>query len=348
MFSLSTLFFGIFLPCYVLTSSITVRVVTWNVADNTKMDGGFTDKAIDTVLGLDRVGRNMPELYAIGLQENCWMCSKQNFHKIGERFLQRINHKAPHKYKVIDIYGTRVNSMCESECLLSLHGSTILLVIGQISISASSKSFNQIHGCSSNIPRNHEKGVAAMKVRVKGGKKTLCFAAAHLDADSASYRRNCLKTFYTYADKKMSWSKDCHAQFLFADFNTRTGDKTKGPTAGKHYPKATNFNSLKVKDEFSGAKPYGTDSHWKSNLLSYINNVQTKKYNEGAISFMPTYSIKPAKKYCNSRFPCYRTNRPLSWTDRIAYTSGTLMVYDAVFEEFGDHFAVFAEFKVNL
>ena len=44
------------------------------------------------VLGLDDAGV-LADIYAIGLQENVWECNKGSFHKIGDRFLERIKIK---------------------------------------------------------------------------------------------------------------------------------------------------------------------------------------------------------------------------------------------------------------
>ena len=44
------------------------------------------------VLGLDDTGA-LADIYAIGLQENVWECNKGSFHKIGDRFLERIKIK---------------------------------------------------------------------------------------------------------------------------------------------------------------------------------------------------------------------------------------------------------------
>ena len=125
------------------------------------------------------------------------------------------------------------------------------------------------------------------------------------------------------------------------DFNTRTGDKTDGPSDGKYYPVTTDFGKLKQSDEMSGRSPYGTDESWKGNFLGYINKIQAKSFVEEEVGFVPTYSIKPAKDFCGGMFPCYRVNRPLSWTDRIVYTSGVRCIeYVAIMKEYGDHFPV--------
>lgn len=144
-----------------------------------------------------------------------------------------------------------------------------------------------------------------------------------------------MRKFFEQSDKEnVKWSSSCDAQFVFGDLNTRTGDKTKGESHGKYYSNTTDFDWLKVKDELRGDKPYGIDSVWKSNLLSYINKVQEKTFKEGSANFMPTYSLKPAKEFCGGYFPCYRTNRPLSWTDRVIYTEGKLLKYDAIYKGF--------------
>lgn len=334
---------AIFPICRVWATETKIRVMTWNVADNGGMEGSFTDAAIDDVLGLS--GMDIPSIYAIGLQENCWNCNTQNLAEIGKKFLSRINRKARIKYVVIGIYATRMSRKCELGCKFNTHGTTVLLVIGKVSLGATYSALRQNYGCSSKFIPNEEKGIAAMKIRLKRG-KTICFGAGHLDSDKPSYRRRCLKAFFDTADKRPKWSTSCDVQYIFGDFNTRTGDKTEGKSDGKYVPRTTNFTLLKTKDELAGSKPYGTGSDWKSNLLSYMNKVQPKKFQECPFKFMPTYSLKPAKEYCGGKFPCYRTNRPMSWTDRIVHTGGKCLKYDAIYAEYGDHFPVFAEFML--
>jgi len=327
-----------------VVADVKIRVVTWNVKDNEWADDGFTDESIDDVLGLNK-GGELASIYAVGLQENCWSCDDDELPEIGSKFLARIARKARAGYEFVGIYGTRMSGYCEWKCKFGTHGTTLVLVIAKKGLVTGAQKFHQNDDCSSKTIPNSEKGVAALKVRIANG-KTLCFGSNHLDSSKASYRRSCLKDFFRNADKDVDWSSSCDAQFLFGDFNTRTGDKGDGPSNGKHVPRGTNFNSLRQRDELIGSQPYGTGSDWNSNLLNYINKVQRKTFRECPFSFMPSYSLKESSKYCNGGFPCYRTNRPMSWTDRIIFTSGKCLKYDAIYAEYGDHFPVFAEFAL--
>ena len=47
---------------------------------------------LSQVLGLNSA-KSLADIYAIGLQENCWECNKSSFSKIGEKFLGRIKKK---------------------------------------------------------------------------------------------------------------------------------------------------------------------------------------------------------------------------------------------------------------
>ena len=90
----------------VLTSCacVRVRVVTWNVNDNSKMKDGFTSQAIDKVLDLG--DKTLVDMYAIGLQEQCWKCNEATFGVIGAKFLDRIHRYSDgKKYKLIHVEG---------------------------------------------------------------------------------------------------------------------------------------------------------------------------------------------------------------------------------------------------
>ena len=185
-----------------------------------------------------------------------------------------------------------------------------------------------------------------MKVSLRDG-RMVCFANSHLDPHKSSYRRNCVKGFFETAEQESDWNSICDAQLLFGDLNTRTGDKTDGPSNGKHYPLTTDFGDLRKMDELTGSNPYGSDSSWKGNLLAYINEVQAKRFTEGEVRFIPTYSIKSSQDFCGGLFPCYRVNRPISWTDRIVYTGEVRCEgYGAILKEYGDHFPDVGSFVV--
>ena len=56
------------------------------------------------VLGLDSA-KSLADIYAIGLQENCWECNERSFPKIGDKFLGRIKKKVS-CYKDISCFGS--------------------------------------------------------------------------------------------------------------------------------------------------------------------------------------------------------------------------------------------------
>lgn len=189
-------------------------------------------------------------------------------------------------------------------------------------------------------------GVAAIRYTPEPKGASLCFAAVHLDVNEPDYRRHCLKKFFTISDQKLNYSKTCDFSFLMGDFNTKTGDQPKEKGV-EYISNTTNMEPLKLLDEMNGERPYGTDKNWDKNLLHYINSIQIKTFQEKSVDFLPTFSIKDSKKFCKEKSPCYRKDRPKSWTDRILFTKGKCLTYDAVYKEYGDHFPVFAEFLVD-
>ena len=63
------------------------------------------------------------------------------------------------------------------------------------------------------------------------------------------------------ANSKASWSSTCQYQFLFGDFNTRTGDKIKGVSDTGVFVSPNDYGklaALKIKDELTVRRPYGT------------------------------------------------------------------------------------------
>lgn len=334
----------LFITNVVYTTASKVRVVTWNVNDNKKMNG-FWDSAIDKVLGLK--SSNMADVYAIGLQENCWNCDMNEFSKLSKKFLDRINQFKVFQYEVIGVEGSRESNVCERFCkLFNTHGSTILIVIAKKHLVHSKKGFHWNDGCSHQFFENDEKGVAAMKLKLSDG-KSLCFGTLHLDSKSPETRQKCLKLFFEDAIGKSNWPTNCEYQFLFGDYNTRTGPNNEDASQSGAYfdQQSSTIQSLKPFDEFKGSKPFGTTTSWNKGLLAYINSLQGKKFKEGSLNFAPTYSIRP-KGECANNLLCYRGNRAISWTDRIIYTSGKLEKYDAIVSEYGDHFPVYGQFII--
>ena len=49
--------------------------------------------------------KSLADIYATGLQENCWECNESSFSKIGEKFLGRIKKKVSF-YKAISCFGS--------------------------------------------------------------------------------------------------------------------------------------------------------------------------------------------------------------------------------------------------
>ena len=176
--------------------------------------------------------------------------------------------------------------------------------------------------------------------------KSVCFGTAHLESGDPNTRRECLNLFFQDAFKNGRGS--CDYQFIFGDFNARTGGKTSGASDNGKYlsPNDSSLRSLKERDEFTGLEPYGTDSTWKKNLTAFINQIQKSNFLESPLKFMPTYSIRPPIE-CKGRKTCYRASRPISWTDRIIYTKGEVIKYDCIKEYYSDHFPVYGIYKLN-
>lgn len=60
---------------------------------------------LSQVLGLDSA-KSLADIYAIGLQENCWECNERSFPKIGDKFLGRIKKKVSfHKVIFVIVLG---------------------------------------------------------------------------------------------------------------------------------------------------------------------------------------------------------------------------------------------------
>merc|ERR1712212_1219379 len=271
-----------------------LRMITWNVADNEGMGGKFTDDAIDAVLGLDgnllEKGEKpqTAEIYAIGLQEQCWMCNKKNMLKISNAFLGRL--KTYGVYKVEGIEGTRMDDDCEDSCPKS-HGTTAILVIARHGIVKAHKQHHYTQGCSDK--GSQEKGVAYMQLTLANGKKA-CVATSHLESRSSKIRRECLRNFFDEAEEVTQWTSGCDFHFFSGDLNTRTA--AEAPKGQKvYFPPEENFDFyfdyLKKMDELTGSIPWTIMENLEGNMLKFINDVQSNDFKESTLSFAPTYKL---------------------------------------------------------
>jgi len=322
-----------------------LRVVTWNVADNSGMEEGFDDGAVDKLLGLDGLedGQQAADIFAVGLQEQCWQCNEDEMIDIPRVFLNRLTNHGLGPYEVVGVEGTRESWLCEMGCLVGSHGTTALFVLAKKGLIVDHQSFHYNDGCSDKFPQNDEKGVAYMKLSLSSG-PSVCVATSHLESRNPATRRQCLKDFFQDANKNMKWS-ECDYQFISGDFNTRTAAVAlKGQN--QLVPAEPDMLSLKAQDEMSGSVPFGTNDDWSGSLLEFINSVQSTTFKESPVSFAPTYKVAKAEM-CSGKRPCYRTNRPKSWTDRILHTSGSSQKYDSIHIDFADHYPVFEDFELS-
>jgi hypothetical protein len=180
--------------------------------------------------------------------------------------------------------------------------------------------------------------------------KVACFASGHLESGDSDVRRICVKYFLQDANSKADWSKSCNYKFIFGDFNTRTGPKTKGSDTGRYISASdVSLKQLFSMDELVGTTPYGTSNKWSRNMLAYINQLQPSSpdYKEAPVNFAPSYSIRPSSE-CSGRKTCYRKNRPVSWTDRIIYSGNGIKCskYQSIVEVYGDHFPVVGDYQL--
>jgi len=335
-----------------------LRMVTWNINDNSGMAKKIDDEAMDMLLfdgDIEKGERKLSDIYAIGLQELCYKCDKKTLVEIPNEFLERL-HKKSKDYKVIGIKGTReVDDCIASYCKWGAakkdaHGTTALIVIAKNGVVKSYKDFNFVHECS-HYPKgkeNFEKGVAYMRLELTSG-KSVCVATSHLDSEQPEKRRTCLKGFLADADTKAKWSS-CDYKFISGDFNTRTAaDKdTESKALGEDSVSKALKKDLMGLDELNGkVNPYAKDGH--GNMLQYINAVQKTVYKETLLAFNPTYKIdnknptKPVK---------YGKDRPISWCDRVIHSfihGGESIEYDSMESmpaQKSDHFPVFEEFEL--
>lgn len=330
-------------------SATKVRIMTWNVDLNKRMENRFTDEAIDRVLGIDQGFKNSPLIYAIALQDNCWNCDKENIPWIGDRFLARINAVAEVPHEVINVQATRWDNDCEEDCQIGAAGlgTSILIIIARPSLITSNFVFRHHKGCHECWKKNKQIGIVAISMKLKVG-KTLCFGAVRLHDYLSEYKRQCLKGFFEETKNLQNW-KDCNSLYLFGDFNTKTQNDTDSKLIKGYYlPRSISFDMLMEHDELTGCKPFGKNDLWKKSLLQFVNQVQPKTFVENPVEFMPTYHIVSADKYCRGRFPCYHMQHARSWTDRVIhFQGGNCLSYNATYGEYGSHFPVFAEFKLK-
>jgi len=154
------------------------------------------------------------------------------------------------------------------------------------------------------------------------------------------------------SEREMQWISGCDFHFLSGDFNVRTAEKaTPGQLA--YFRPQSNFNYLKPHDELAGNNAFGYFGRRDTvarNLLGFINSVQSNIFKESPIRFPPTFKVdyKGKEISCRGRNPCYRTDRPLSWTDRILYTAGTIKSpYNSIQLTSSDHHPVYQEFVLD-
>jgi len=316
-----------------------LRVVTWNVAENSGMENGFNNEAMDKLLGIAK-GAKVADIFAVGVQEQCWQCNQNDMLDIPKKFLQRLSGLG--NFEVVGIQATRVSPKCELGCKAGTHGTTALFVIARRGLVTHHLGFHRIDGCSDTWPvKNNEKGVAYMRLVMSTG-KSVCVATSHLESKAPASRRRCLKSFFSDAQANLKWSSACDFEFLSGDFNVRTAASAPAGQSN-HLSSKSNLSSLKSTDEMVGSKPYGRDKDWNGNLLGFINSVQKNVFVESPLTFLPTFkSIKSAG--CGGKTPCYKANRPHSWTDRILHTRGKSLKYDSIYLEFSDHYPVYEEF----
>jgi len=356
-----------------------LRVVTWNVGDNAKMKAnpddpkmkdnpevpGFTNGAIDALLDLDlKDHRQMADIFAVSLQEECWKCNKNDLADIPKAFLKRFDERKIVGYEVVGIQGTLVSDKCDDECKAGNHGTTVVFVIAKKGL-VKSKKFLKHTGpdCSDKKPKpSEEKGLAAMRLDLSD-KRSVCVASTHLESRSPKYRRDCLVKFLTdeKANKAFGWD-DCTFKFIAGDYNTRTAEqppKTQISPLAEGTQTKTNkayIDALKGKDEMDGADPFlGDIKTDKLNLLKYVNTHQkTTVFEESAVTFMPTYKLTDAKKECKGNRLCYKSSHAQSWTDRIIHSKGKTtpksLKYDAIYlmhdRDWSDHLPVFQVFQL--
>jgi len=352
-----------------------LRFVTYNIGDNGGMvtkgvhgfkdDLGFQGESVDKLLGIDGA-EPAADIFAIGLQEECWKCNKENLPQIMKFFLDRINSKNKGSFVKVAFRSTRRwkagDAPCEVGCIglpsdKTHHGTTLMLVIakrGVVDHTATLKySFNGPQ-CSDRskrkLPPNQEKGVTMVRFTLKKSGKSVTVATSHLDSDSPAKRRECLEGYFNTKNADDRAKSDF--EFLSGDLNVRTSAHKSKEDTFKHYSGRgdADVGRLATADELVGSAPWTAAQGLSGNLLTYINTgiaSQRMTFQEGDWSFMPTYKIAEASKCAEKKAPCYSEQRAISWTDRILYTGGTCTKYTAMYLEDSDHYPVIAEYRLG-
>jgi len=298
--------------------NLKIWVATWNVADNKQMDGKLDNYALKLLLGLNDTTQNA-DVYAVSLQENCYLCNSGNKEKLANEFLKLLNNPTnlgnQRPYTYIGTSMTRDSSVCETvSCNVGLHGTVLTMVLARQGVIRSSSIIKNTQ-CKTGLlgfGGNEEKGVAGIKV-ILNTTTSLCFAGLHLDSDSNSVRKSCMKHFFQDKSFINEWTKGCNHVYLLGDFNTRTQYADQKGITGRLIGNEL-YSTLSATDEM----------HYtvgKSDaLLSYINQLSQFKFQELASihSQAPTYSLLSTDKCVGkSSGLCYRADRPPSWCDRI-------------------------------
>merc|ERR550519_2961729 len=100
-----------------------LRMVSWNVADNSAMGGGFHNDALDKLLGIsnDNSRNQVADIIAVGLQEQCWQCDYDDMIDIPKAFLRRLRARGHGDFVIVGIEGTRESNWCEMGCKVGTH-----------------------------------------------------------------------------------------------------------------------------------------------------------------------------------------------------------------------------------
>jgi len=274
------------------TKPPTLRMVTWNVNDNAdpKMGGtddkenkiGYDEKDIEEVLGITKGGLFV-DIYAIGLQENCWRCDPKQREQIAKKFMNVLNKaflryaKASNSYDLFKIEDTKNDAKCLTDPTKD-HGTTALVFISKTSVVEDPKAADKtnlpkrfISGritdtdamrpkdpkancdkCKCSVRGNQEKGFAYMKFTLKTGKK-VCLATSHLESRDPEWRSKCFKYFLEEAESEgkkdgLKWT-ECDFHFISGDFNTRTDEALEESDEGKKAAAAVKAAKDKSPDE---------------------------------------------------------------------------------------------------
>lgn len=152
-------------------------------------------------------------MYAVSLQEDCFLCNSNDIPKIAAIFLNALHREGQFQYELVGSSATRLSSTCESiACSSGLHGTTVMFVLARKGMASQLSSFHT-NKCSRAFIRNAEKGIAAVKFQVKeAGGPTVCVGGLHLDSESPAERRSCFKSFMDENRKEM---QGCQVRAFF-------------------------------------------------------------------------------------------------------------------------------------